>query len=540
MKTYKKVLLAIAALIIIGLVYVATHAEKILLNSLKSYPIKIEQADLNDYQYDFKYLAKLLDVGFPAIDRYFPEKQRLESQKRILNILGDKDADIYTFELELNRYLANFNNSHTQISVKTEARPIYPYIIYTSHNKWFLLDIDKRFGDKQIGLEIVAINGQSVEKIEKELFKFVGAENKISRQAELRYRQVYRKPIYLKSIGLITDLTDNLEITFKDNSAITLKPQKLNEINFYDNGILKHPITEPFYSKPYFYKIYKEQNYAYLQFNHLYDKGVILDGMKDYLKPWLRPLGSVYLKYLFSKKKASGPIVGKYNPEYPFFKDFLTSMVKDLNSSGVENLIIDLRYNSGGEPNLGTELAYFLSDQERLKGLDWYAQGSDFTKYYFPRIYDDIVKKYPQGFSKDELLLFNSGSDLFKTVKDADSLYYIPKDRPIFKGKVYVFARFTTHSAAAMTTTVLLDNGLATVIGTNVGNNPTGPSQYTPYKLPKTKSTGSISSAYLQRPNKDAGDLLEPDFWIEYSVDDFINNKDPFLEKALELIKAPQ
>ena len=45
----------------------------------------------------------------------------------------------------------------------------------------------------------------------------------------------------------------------------------------------------------------------------------------------------------------------------------------------------------------------------------------------------------------------------------------------------------------------LQDNGIATVIGTSVGNNPTGATTYVPYKLPKTKANVSIAITYKEQ-----------------------------------------
>ena len=44
---------------------------------LKSFKLRtnIEQENANDYQYDFIYLTKLLENGFPLLDSVFPEKR---------------------------------------------------------------------------------------------------------------------------------------------------------------------------------------------------------------------------------------------------------------------------------------------------------------------------------------------------------------------------------------------------------------------------------------------------------------------------------
>jgi hypothetical protein len=85
-----------------------------------------------------------------------------------------------------------------------------------------------------------------------------------------------------------------------------------------------------------------------------------------------------------------------------------------------------------------------------------------------------------------------------------------------------------------MLTTLFQDNGIGTVIGTSVGNNPIGATTYTPMKLPKTKAKISIATTYMERPIKEKGKIQIPDIWIEYTFSDFINGKDTYLENIIK------
>ena len=82
------------------------------------------------------------------------------------------------------------------------------------------------------------------------------------------------------------------------------------------------------------------------------------------------------------------------------------------------------------------------------------------------------------------------------------------------------------------------DNGLATIVGTSVGNNATGATTLTPFKLPKTKSRISIATSYRVRPNKDKGIIQIPDYWVEYTLNNLMTGKDPYLEKIMELMES--
>jgi hypothetical protein len=186
---------------------------------------------------------------------------------------------------------------------------------------------------------------------------------------------------------------------------------------------------------------------------------------------------------------------------------------------------------------------YYLTEKEDLKDFSNmnypsdYQRQIDFAKYKrFMKSYQlktkanpEKGKLYPNGF-------LNCDSLLFEKIEDQTSPYYIPKNRTVFKGKIIVLANFNTGSAAALFTTLLQDNNIATIIGTSVSNNPVGASSLGPFKLPKSKYTGSVAPDYLIRPNPTIGKIQIPEYWIENSVDDLLNKRDKPFEKAIELI----
>lgn len=201
-----------------------------------------------------------------------------------------------------------------------------------------------------------------------------------------------------------------------------------------------------------------------------------------------------------------------------------------MNKNKIENLIIDLRNNSGGNLTLGKQLMYFLTDKDTLKSFKDYAFTSDIYKKYFKKDYQELNNKYQQGVPQNQLVLTKTEENLFSEITDKNSKYFIQASRPIFNGNIYILANYGTGSAAAMLTTLFQDNGIGKVIGTSVGNNPIGPTTYTPMELPKTKAKISIATTYIERPNKMKGKIQVPDIWVEYTVSDLINGNDPYLE----------
>tara|TARA_B100000809_G_scaffold57208_1_gene53272 strand:+ start:146 stop:2002 length:1857 start_codon:yes stop_codon:yes gene_type:complete len=526
----------ILILIIIGLIF--NSCGIFLQNSgVKNYSLKekINKKEYNDYQYDFVYLTHLLEVGFPNIENVFPKKDREKQKNNIIKSLSNDTLKNKDFILQTRKYLSNFHNQHTNIYLKSSFKKVYPFSIYISNNKWNLLNIDRKQDSLLIGKEITKLNDIDISDIENRLLQFTFAENKINQQYELRSWQFYNTPEYLKEINVIKGLSEKIKITLIDNSTIYLSPVSNTKLDLYKIKIPSNEITK-WQNKTYTYDIYPKQGFGYLQFNKCHDKIDILDGIESYVKPWLQPVARNYVKRQFKKEKPSKQITPYYNPEYPIFKDFVWELIDSLNNKKIQNLVIDLRNNPGGNLTLGIQLLYFLTDQEGLKGFSDFAYTSDIYKSYFPSEYSELEKKYPNGFSKNKLVLNKNSDNLFYEITNRKSKYYVPENRPVFKGKVFVISNYRTGSAAAMLTTLFQDNNIGTIIGTSVGNNPTGATTYTPMKLPKTKASISIATTYQERPNKEKGKIQIPDYWVEYSIEDLILGKDPYLEKIKELI----
>lgn len=506
---------------------------------MKNYSLEeeINNGAFNDYQYDFVYLTQLLEQGFPNIDSVFPLKEREEQKKQIITALSANNINNKEFILHTRKYLSNFHNQHTTLYLKSEPENIYPFLIHISYDKWYLFNINKGQDSLHIGKEIEKINGIGINEIEKRLFDYTFAENKINQQYELRHLQFSNRPSYLKAIDVIKDPTEKIKITFSDSSLLLLETtKKYKEIKWHEVNGSRNEITK-WRNKTYLYKLYPNQDFGYLQFNTCHDKIDILESMESYVKPWLEPIARRYVKRQFKKETPSKQLAPYYNTEYPIFKDFVWELIDSLNNNNIQNLIIDLRNNPGGNLSLGIQLMYFLTDQTNLKGFTEYIYTSPISKNYFESIYKDLGDNYSDDIPDGQLVLTEDGDGLFNDITDSTSVYYIPKNRPIYKGRVFILSNYRTGSAAAMLTTLCQDNGIGTVIGTSVGNNPTGATIYTPIKLPKTKANISIATYYQERPNKRNGKIQFPDYWVEYSMNDLITDRDPYLEKVKELIK---
>lgn len=505
---------------------------------LRSYKLKskIERETLNDYQYDFIYLTKLLETGFPLLDSVFPKNRRDSLKTVILKDLSRKDISKEYFFIQTSKYISNVHNQHTlAYPDKLEFKNKYPFRLFFSQNNWYLLDVSKLQDSSLIGKKILLINNIDIKEIEKKLLQFTFAENIISQQKLIQSLQMFNIPEYLKEIGVIKNLTDTLSLAF-DDVSIEIIPTKTKEQNLYNKIIPSFETTKK-QNKTYFYNTYPNQNFAYFQFNSCHDKIDILDGIQTYVKPWLQPIAKAFVKRQFKKEKPSSLLAKSYNKENPVFRDFMWKLVDSLNNTNISYLIIDIRNNPGGSSILCKQLLFFLTDKTKINDFTEYAYISDIYKSYFMDTYENIEKENKGVIENGKMVPISQDKNAFSDILDSTSKYHIEVNRPIFKGNVYFLSNYNTGSAAALLITLAQDNGIGTIIGTSVGNNPTGASAWAQFELPKTKTKTVMAISYFKRPDISKGIEQIPDYWIEYSIQDYLTGKDYYFEKALELIK---
>jgi hypothetical protein len=496
----------------------------------------------NKFQQDLLYLDNLCANTFPNIDSVFPQHKRTAIVDSLMNLLTDKQVNQQIFSGYLYLYLSHFENQHTRLEKSgLQSKMLFPYILYFINDDWFLININQEYDSLLIGKKVIEINNKTIEKIEKSLSQYVFAENDICKRKEIN--KFINRPDLLRQWGII-DQTDSVSISFETGEKIWVKSiSKDSDIHFHlsENQFIPNPITK-YVKHHYNIALYPNENYAYFQYNKCFDQIDVNETMHEYLKPWIVPFAKMFMNHNIKKKNAK-KIRGYVDVDRPIFKDYLRVMFDSIQRQGIGNLIIDLRNNGGGSSLLCTQLLYYLTEKEDLKDFSNmyypsdYQRQIDFAKYKrFMKSYQlktkanpEKGKLYPNGF-------LNCDSLLFEKIEDQTSPYYIPKNRTVFKGKIIVLANFNTGSAAALFTTLLQDNNIATIIGTSVSNNPVGASSLGPFKLPKSKYTGSVAPDYLIRPNPTIGKIQIPDYWIENSVDDLLNKRDKPFEKAIELI----
>ncbi|MCI5057974.1 MAG: S41 family peptidase [Flavobacteriales bacterium] len=493
----------------------------------------------NKWQKDFYYLKEAVHRSFPEIEDQYPRSKQDSIWNVLVNSISNKPKPI-DFQIACSKYLFHFQNAHTWSWTKgLEFNTYYPYHIYPIEESWYLLNLSTEYDSSFIGKKLKSIGNHSIDSVYQILKVMEQAENDFCLRHETK--KWFRYPDYLYKLGI--NMRDSVRLVFADESFLWVKEHSNKEKVDYLQpfGITRNHFTKRS-DEIYTFKIAKDSNICYFQYNACYDSLEIEEGLKDYVKPWLRPMARYFVRKQFKKQKPNSMLRQYVNFEEPVFANFLEKMISEMETQNVENLIIDLRANNGGSLFTNLQLLYHLTDQEGLNHFDEKIYTSYVYRTVFNRDYDKISgafrKKHKRSIPEDTLVLKSSLIELplFETINNSNSAYYLPKSRKRFQGNVFVLFGPKTYSAGALLATLFKDHNLGITIGTRVSNSAIGATNYTPFKLPRTKTKCSSSSTILIRPDTTAGHLLEPDVWVEPSLKGILNGEDEAFDYILERI----
>jgi hypothetical protein len=480
----------------------------------------------SDFHKDAIYTVALIKETYPRIYEKIPdfnEKSKLFIEKASQTIL-EKDFDII-----LKKYISILNDGHSNYSIdfKKYDKTRYGLYLYKEKESWIIGNIDKEIDSLVIGKKIVSINNIPIKEIEQRIIEFESGENEYWKY--LQFLSNYYFPSYWEAIGV--NKSDNKNLTFvveSQEGTFKFTLQDKEKTKGYNIKTKKPKFRFTYKQNNGFYDtISKSQNFAYLQMNKSLDYVCVKSEIGNYTNFITKPIAL----NLFISKDVRNANFGK----------FIQSFFKRIEDQKIENLIIDLSYNTGGDERLGKQLIWYLTDKEP-NGFDEFINNSDYFKTQIKQDYKKYNALYnskyltdlPKGEVNITRKLFNES--YFENIINKNSPFFLDKTIPKFKGKVYLIIGPQTFSAGQVLATTIADNHLAVVIGKPLGNKPTTQTGGSSFKLPNTKKFISISYFYMERPDKTKNEekSLFPDIEIHNTFQDFLNGDNRIMEYIIK------
>ncbi len=404
---------------------------------------------IKSYKEDLDQLGNKLIEVHPNALKFISKKDFWETieQKKSLLTENTTFSEFYWYCREI---IANINCSHTSMSNSFREADILPvslrFPIQTLwiNNQLFVIDALNNKNNVVVKDEIVSINGIVVSELIDDIYKHIPSQGHIKTAKRHTFNALSASMI---SYSLSLPTTYKIKVKGKEGIIVLNKAKKAE--NSFNNTFKKQ--------------------------------------CDD----------NLCLEFLDNNKNAILTISSfNYYPwnNLPFYEQFIDNSIKKINEKGVENLIIDLRFNGGGSPDASIHLLKYLID----KPFNYFSNTTNSEK---DRVYTT----------------FNNG----------------------YKGKLYFIIDGNGKSTTGHFMALVKDLKLGTIIGEELGSNQFCTAGQTILRLSNTKLkfnvANSTSKLTISSLPGEVGVL--PDYYVTQNIDDYLNKVDVVKEYALELTK---
>lgn len=221
------------------------------------------------------------------------------------------------------------------------------------------------------------------------------------------------------------------------------------------------------------------------------------------------------------------------------YETFYKDAFSQISSKNIKNLVIDVRGNDGGNPEVFIPLLKYLMD----KPFDVFRKNVLKTQE-FPKIlfkYSDLPRKYNKKWLST-FTEYQNGEIIVKpTDKFIATLTHQPQDKA-FTGDLYLLTDAGSYSAASVVPSFLKSNRKVIMFGEETGGTASGntsgitPTVTLPYS--KLRINVPLASGYINASGYLMGRGVSPNYVVLRSPNDIIHNRDSQLEFLLNHIQT--
>jgi len=216
------------------------------------------------------------------------------------------------------------------------------------------------------------------------------------------------------------------------------------------------------------------------------------------------------------------------------FKKFFNNAFKEIKEKNIKHLIIDVRYNGGGDEMPTIELLSHLLDEPFTFYKDMYSVTNKIPNI---ELYDK--SRFTMNFLYPTFKLKKRGT--VYQIKGIPGLKEVSPSKTVYKEKVYILTNGLSFSATGEFASFIKNAKRATFIGEEVGGNRMQHVSGTTVTLtlPNSKIRIRIPMELfkLNVSHKNTTHGVIPNYYVRPSITDKLTNKDTEMEFVLDMIK---
>ncbi|WP_222983280.1 S41 family peptidase [Flagellimonas meishanensis] len=436
-------------------------------------PSKFSKEDISA---DFEYLYSSLDEAHYDLFAYTP-KQEFDTAFNMLkkSISQDSLTLLETTNL-FQKLISKSNNGHTNIDFPIQSYiqyaqsggTLFPFEVAFEYDRALVRKNWSENDSIKIGAEVVGINGVPMPEILSQIYPQISAERPYFKNTKI---EMYSFPrLYWQVFGK----QDVFEVDIRTDGEI--QQYTLKAIGLIEDFEMKR----------------EEVLNASMQLKFFENAA--------YLNP------------------------GNFSGDEAKYQRFIDSAFVEINQKKMQNLIIDLRNNGGGDDSFSDYMVAYFAD----KPFKW---NSSFTLKTSQFLKDHVQKKYDttQPFWKS--VVSHENGEIYDYPFEAHQPQ--PEEKR-FHGQVYVLANRQSHSQSAVTAAQIQDYGFGTIVGEETGDYPSLYASIFQYQLPNTRISVNVSKGKIVRVNGSTQEEgVIPDIFIK---DYLLDEEDEVLDGLLEKI----
>ena len=469
-----------------------------------------------DIQADFRYLRRMLEETHPGLYRY-TSKAQMQAKMDSIDQSLNQPLSFYAFFKTVAALMADIRCAHTHALPQKNWREQFnttlktiPFFMVPMQDRSYVLfngTTDQRI---RPGFELLSINGQSMESIQQRAYRYHWSDGYI----ESYHVQALRGQLFALFYYWYIEQPDTYRLSFRTLTGDTLRfnaPAKPFGTSL--KTMMKNPVNK--------------------QMLAWYNR-------KKPKHPWRLYFPDSLAHTAFLRLDAFGGEGAKNGAQaITTFRKFMDKAIVKVEKQQIQNLVVDVRGNTGGWDSQGIELLTYLMKTD--SAVPYYARQHSVTDSSEFIQFSDLSEADRKNV-RNELIPEPDGTFTLKQGSDTrEPKRYAPKPNR-FRGRVYILMNGESVSTASEFLAVAHANKVGVFVGVESGGAYEGGNGSSFVNLDLPKSGIQVTTPLVYYNNavpepKQKGRGTMPDYYVPVTINDLLYHTDSQLNFVIKLTR---